>query len=496
MTVNSTGDSARRTALVYLAMLSVGIFVAWSVLLRYFFAQDDFILIAQSTFFGREAFLEHFQSIPGQFRPLTKVVYFAFAHEVFGMNATAYRVVATVLHVGNTLLVYVFLRRCRSGVHGALVGATLFGLSTGFFHVLAWISCVQQLLGNLFTLAAMIMGIDAGERRDPRRKWISLGLYLLALMSYESAAAVPVLLMLHAWLVSKRDSGNVRRMLSTTLEHWLLLGLYLGMMLIWKRIPEDGVYSYHVGTNVLRNLANYLGWSAQYQVMLPFDMNAKAPTLMIAHVFIAALTVYHLARRRWQPVTFAYAYFLATIAPALFLVKHTYYLHTYVPAVGLLLLVAPAVDDVMTAPRLKSVDAQRSVLTVFLLVMIALSYHMVRRNERAVLSGAANYRSSFVIRRAIAAENVWKTVAPLRSPGARGVMMVYGRVRDMKRAAWQNRNVIEATGKGAALRLLYGSVDLEVDFLPLEELSGRDAEGTDVFLYDDFGNCRRPPVAR
>ena len=57
-------------------------------LTKYFFLQDDFILLESAAFQPNTAFSAVFDSRPGLFRPLTKVAYFAFMYKSFGLNPT------------------------------------------------------------------------------------------------------------------------------------------------------------------------------------------------------------------------------------------------------------------------------------------------------------------------------------------------------------------------------------------------------------------------
>ena len=121
------------------------------------------------------------------------------------------------------------------------------------------------------------------------------------------------------------------------------------------------------------------------------------------------------------------------------------------------------------------------------------SGRVVRRNEHATLPQSEGYRRSFVIRRAIAAGNIWESIERGRGFGEAGdrVVMVYGRPIDLDRAGWNNQNVIDATGKGALFALLYDRPRLSVEFTLEASLPQIDAVGADVFIYDDLGNCQR-----
>jgi hypothetical protein len=146
-------------------------------------------------------------------------------------------------------------------------------------------------------------------------------------------------------------------------------------------------------------------------------------------------------------------------------------------------------DDVFHMPRLARSELRFTILGVGLIAMSTLSYHYVRANEIARLTEETKYRRSFVIRRAMAARNVWESVSRRMNRDADAVVMVYGRSSGLDLAGWNNVNVVEAIGKGALLALLYDRPAMPVHFIPESSLPTIDRSRADVFFYDDFGNC-------
>jgi len=503
---------------ITLLAIVVAVAACFWPLTRYFFAQDDFTLLHRAAFSPASAITSFFGDAPGHFRPLSKGAYFVATWRLFGLSAFPYHLVSLLLHAFNTVMVWRMFRRLKAGEAGALTGAALFGLSAGFFHVLAWIACIQQLSGMAFSLVALELGWRAIDRATagawdssvsadasgtsagaatphlpPGVSAPALGslvAWTLALGCVEQAALLPFLFPLYAWAFTPSGLSGVRKALAATAVHWVLLALFAVFILFWKGLPREGVYGFSVGSNVALNLVTYLGWSFDYWMRLPLEMNVYQLKPGWTHLLLGLLVAYHLIRHRRREVVFALGFFLVFTLPVAFLSKHQFYLHTYLPAAGTTYLVALFARDVFDIRPLRSEDARYTTLGVVLVVLVTLSWYSVRANESLLLREGARWRRSFVLRRAITAQNAWVSIRERWKRGvARQVLMVYGREGASDNARWNNLNVVESLGRGRAVELFYGEPRPEVQFLVLDELQDIELDRADLYFYDDHGNC-------
>jgi hypothetical protein len=489
-----------RTAIVYLALLSVAVVVCFFPLLTYFFAQDDFVLIHTAVRDGWRAAADFFAQTPGHFRPLTKAVYFGVMYHAFGLNPAPYHVVSIVVHLLNVFLVFLLMRRTRVSNVAALVTTTLFALSVAFFHVIAWISCIQQLIGQSFMLASLVWGLDYLRTGSARRRWVSLAAYALALCSAEQTFGVPVILLGYSILLGDRQPGRnrLRKTVSDLSTHLSLMLIYLVFIGVWKTAPREGYYVFSYGTNVLVNLATYVGWTLQFGVALPSHMATGKIVWGLSHVSLAVLVLYHLARRRWRETLFGIGFFVVTIAPTLFLVNHTFYLHTYIPVFGVLYLLALLLEDVLSIRLLRSHLVRVVLLAAVLVGVTAMTFVMVRRNEQYLFLSLSHdtawFKRSFVLRRAEIARKMYNCLVSYRplDEHVEKVYMVYGREAGRDKAKWNKDNVVAATGYGSLISLIYERPDMPVTFKILGDAILRsDGLVSDIYLFDDEGSCQR-----
>ncbi|NIM18862.1 MAG: hypothetical protein GTO42_02405 [Candidatus Latescibacteria bacterium] len=474
-----------------LVVLAVVIIICFHPLTDYFFAQDDFTLIFNSTYDSASHFLSFLDSSPGQFRPLTKSLYFTIMSNLFGLNPFPYHVVSILFHILNTLLFYKLLRRMGIASLPALTTTALFGLSVAFLNVIAWISCIQQLLGLFFMLLALLLGIEALEKRNMRSMLLSSLAYLLALMSLEQTYGVPLILILYGYSCSLTSTGinkPWRSITRTAIPHLVLLGLYMIFMLIWKHIPEGGPYEFHFGTNILANLFTYFDRVFHFSTVFPFVSSKADSGLTVFHLFIFALIIYNIARGRARQVLFALSFFLLTIFPLLFLKDHAFHNHLYVPAFGMLYLLALAIQDLTDMLSAWNQRYTGYSTAVFIILLSLMCYTIVRVNERNFVRQDFPLPQNFVFRRAIIAKNTYDDIKRKTSWHPQNgtlYMISTGNV-----TSWYGTNVISSLGKGDALKLFFNDPELDVFFLSRgDTIQHYDPTRSLALIFDDMGYC-------
>jgi hypothetical protein len=242
------------------------------------------------------------------------------------------------------------------------------------------------------------------------------------------------------------------------------------------------------------NLATYWGRILQFWAVLPTWMSSENVRWSLSHAFLVALVGYHLIRRRRGIVAFGLLYFGVALAPTLPLKNHTYYLHTYIPAPGILLLVAFAIDDVVRIPFMFSSSRRRAFLGAAFVLASLMSFAMIRENENLPSELNPEVKRSFVLRRALIAKATFESVSQYKpfDPSIERVLFVYGRPEGRDVAKWNMNNVVAAVGGGALFNLVYEKPNLEVRLqVDGDPVSSQDVENADVYYYDDAGNAKR-----
>lgn len=479
-----------------LAFLSLAVVVCFYPVTRYFFLQDDFILIANAAFERGTTITETVGAASDLFRPLTKIGYFALMHGIFGLNPLPYHLVSLALHLVNVALLFLLLRKLRLDRLSSLFVTALFALHLGFFDVLAWISCIQQLAGQAFMLGGLLLGIRAIDRRSPLFAGLGAASYGLALLSLEQTWALPLLLLFYSLTKGGEPSPGRRiaRALRETAPWLLVMAAYLAYMGAVKGVPGEGPYQFEFGTNLIANLLTYLDWAVGISALMPFVVDVSSAGVTAAHLLIAAAVLYNLAKGRTRLVGFASAYYLLTILPVLFLKNHAFHLHNYVPAVGLAVLFAPVAEDFFRVLRHWRAQAASAAAFGLMALVAVMCFTKVRANETNYLRPDLPLPRDFVLRRAIIAQNVFDDLRSKtrfdRPP--RRLILIY-----TQESGWYKENVIAALGRENGFKLFFSDPDLSVTFADRGDAPPPgDPQSARVFYFDYMGNLFSPEEMR
>ncbi|MFQ5510318.1 MAG: hypothetical protein ACE5EO_00560 [Candidatus Krumholzibacteriia bacterium] len=478
----------RGATVLALAGIALLIVVCFLPTTGYFFAQDDFGLMYAANFSMKSSMAITFGSAPGQFRPLTKYIYFRLMYPLFGLNPLPYHIVSLVLHFLNSVLIFLLLRRLRISRVPALVVTLFFALHVGFLSVIAWISCIQQLLSALLALSTLHLALRTQGRSRLFFTTASAVTYVLALAAMEQTCAIPLFLVVFFLLQDK--ARPLRERLASALRRtWPLLtamAVYLLFVFIRRGIPRSGPYEFAAGWNVLSNVLTYVDWMFDLAIEVPFAFNAYSPGITSAHFILLLVIVYNLSRGRGDTVILGVSFYLLALLPVLFLQQHKAFTHNYVPAFGMLYLVAPVVEDLYSVLRAAGPRFARLSAAAIVIMLSVISYTKVRANETSTLGSSGEMRRHVVFRRAVIARNAYddmmRNAANIYRHGR--LLMVYP-----GEMGWQGKNVMSALADGDAFRLFFSAPGLDVRFQEAKEGMPDHGAGSAVFFFDYLGHC-------
>jgi hypothetical protein len=457
-------------------------FICYWPLTRFYLAQDDFILLERADQGFREAMSPYFHLRPGQFRPVTKGLYFLLTWPVFGLNPFPYHLTSLLLHALNGILVGVVLRRLGISVLVSWLTAGVFVAHLCHLEAVAWASCVQQLIGAAFVFATLVYGLDAMAGRGQRAKLAAAIAYGLALGSYEQTLATPLVLL--AWqglqnglrAAGRAAWGPLRPML-------LLMMVYVVYAFMVRGMPDSGPYVMGIGSNVLVNLRDYNNLVFSFWHSYPAYMLSTGSTG--ANMVWIVIAVLHLVFRTHRVLVFGCVAFLALLAPVLFTRAHTHSFHLYLPEFGVCVLLASLADSLASLARERW---RRVVAAALIVVTVGVgtgSVLAVRRNTLATINADITLARVAVLRRAQLAERMCAGIRSKWRGESRRLILMYPGPAELK-ANW--RNVYDALGQGSAVRLVLRDPELDVLFVPPAELPTA-PDPAEVLVFTELGHC-------
>jgi hypothetical protein len=474
--------SAYALRLGWLPALAVVIFalVAYWPLTRYYLAQDDFTLLELGARGFHDAMAPFFNLEPGQFRPLTKGLYFVLAWPLFGLKPLAYHLISILMHALNAILVGAVLRRMRISSLVSWLGAGVFAAHLCHIEAIAWASCIQQLAGAAFLFTALVFGLDALDGRGRRAVVVATIAYAFALGSYEQTMAAPLVLLGWQWI------QNRRRDVRALVPMLALFAVYAIYTIGLRGMPATGPYVMSFGRNILDNLHDYLGLAFSVWHIYPAYMLVTG--FWYAWIPWAGIVVTHILLRSYRALAFGLLAFFLFLAPVMFTTAHTHSFHLYVPEIGIVFLLAAAAESLCRLSGKQRRRATELALTAITVVVMAGSIVAVRINVRALIAPNVPLPRIFVLRRSVLAERMCHDISRRFDSSLHRLFLVYPGPRALE-ANW--RNPKSALGNGTAVRLLEKRLDLDVIFVPPDTLPSG-VEEREVLVFTEGGFVMTP----
>jgi tetratricopeptide (TPR) repeat protein len=301
------------TLIVYLPAMNAG------------FVWDDDIYVTESPLIAAKDGLYRlwFTTQHEAYYPLSSSTLW-FEWRLWGMDARGYHVTNVVLHALNAVLIWRVLLQLK--IPGAWVAALLFAVHPVNVASVAWISERKNVLSLYFYLLSVswFLRFDAGASR--RWHFLSLGAFLLALLSKTAVVMLPLVLLGCIWW--RRGRITSKDFLRSA--PYFALALTLGLVTVWfesnrvlggKPVGEVAFWTRLAG-------AGLAPWFYLYKALLPFHLSMIYPRWAIESwgilVFLpgAALVIglaccWRFRASSGRAVLFGAGYFVVTLFPVL-----------------------------------------------------------------------------------------------------------------------------------------------------------------------------------
>jgi tetratricopeptide (TPR) repeat protein len=307
-----------------------------------------------------------FDAMPG-IRPLLKLSYTL--NWIAGPAPFGFHLVNVAVHAANAVLVYLLLGALRRRREAAdlvpFLVALLFALHPAQTEAVTYISGRSSSLMALFYLGALLAYVHAADSPSPRRlRALSLALFACALLTKETAATLPLALLL-VDAIDRRRERWVRADLAGHRGYWLLLALGLAAAVAsptYRQLLAASFSARGIADNLLSQINAV--WYLAGQLLLPWRLNVDpdlpllagwTPALCGQAAVLAALVALGFAglrRRAWTgfAVLWFFLHLLPTnsLLPRLDLVNDR---QLYLASIGAFLAAAVALQALIARAR-------------------------------------------------------------------------------------------------------------------------------------------------
>jgi hypothetical protein len=273
--------------------------------------------------------------------------------QIFGISAPGHHLTSVLLHILNTVLLFLLMDRSTGRALPSAVTAALFALHPLHVESVAWVSGRTDLVSTLFALLAMLCYVEYARRGGLGLYASSAGAFALGLMAKPSLMILPAIFLLLDYWPLKRCCGGesdpndhdviLRRIpapksfVSLTIEKvpFLLLSC-VAAALAYVSGSEAASISmpveppFHLrAANALASYVSYLQmtiWPRNLCALyphpyLPGGVPLGAPRIVAASISLLALTGCALWRRRSRFILVGWCWYVLSLLPVIGLVR-------------------------------------------------------------------------------------------------------------------------------------------------------------------------------
>jgi Flp pilus assembly protein TadD len=361
--------SPRRLKLMLSLLLIVStICVYWRTLSHDFVSFDDGVYVTQNSHvqagLAMDSIVWAFTTTDAEFwHPLTWISHMLDC-QFYGLNPSGHHFTNLLLHIVNTLLLFLVLQRMTKAIWRSAFVAALFALHPLHVESVAWVAERKDVLSTFFWMLAMGAYFRYTERRVFSRYLLVLTAFALGLMAKSMVVTLPfVLLLLDYWPLGRFETKRGSSILRLFLEKVPLLALTVLFSVITFFAQQKGGLLQSMDVlplesriaNALVSYAAYgvkMVWPCQLAVYYHQPETAAIWKVLGSAVFLVGVSLMAvLARRRHPYLLVGWFWYLGTLVPVIGLVQIATFRmadrYTYIPLIGLFMLTAWGVPKLL-----------------------------------------------------------------------------------------------------------------------------------------------------
>ncbi|MBW1817200.1 MAG: tetratricopeptide repeat protein [Deltaproteobacteria bacterium] len=343
-------------------------------------------------------------NLHGHWHPLTWLSHMTDA-QLFGLNPAGHHLTNLFLHLANTLLLFLLMRRMTGAVYRSAAVAALFALHPLHVESVVWVADRKDVLAGLFFLLTLWVYVSYIRRRTFVRYLPALACFGLALLCKSAIATLPaILLLLDYWPLARLEpptntqnqhvepggSGRVRQAL---LLLWEKSGFFIIVAIaavVTFKVMESVITGHKPlsewwAADALINYVAYMGklfWPVNMTVFYPYIMKVPLWKIWGSASILVLISILAVLWARKRPyVIVGWLWYLLTLVPVIGVIRAGPHKladrYTYLPLIGLFIIMAWGVSELLGRWRFR----RQGLAVICGLVMVAMivgSWHQAR----------------------------------------------------------------------------------------------------------------------
>ena len=307
--------------------------------------------------------------------------------QLYGLNPVGHHFSSLILHIANTILLFLALQYMTGATWRSLIVAALFALHPLNVESVVWIADRKNVLSTFFWMLTMWFYAQYARKPATRRYLLVLVSLALGLMAKPMLVTLPfVLLLLDYWPLQRFETllpeGKQTQLkqrekcisFKKASTHWLLLEKVPLVALSIISVAVSSLSSKNIGMlvstetvpiwlrvkNALVSYIIYIQkmiWPVDLAVFYPYPKHIPFWQLTVACLVLATITGAVLRTRKQGPyLSVGWLWYLGTLIPVIGLVQQGLWpaladRFSYVPLIGLFVAITWGISDLVSRLR-------------------------------------------------------------------------------------------------------------------------------------------------
>jgi tetratricopeptide (TPR) repeat protein len=320
--------------------------------------------------------------------------------QLFGLRPGAHHLTNLFFHIANSLLLFLVFKRMTESFWRSAFIAALFALHPINVDSVAWVAERKNVLSTFFWILTMLTYAYYSKQPSIFKYFLVLLTFALGLLAKPMLVTLPfVLLLLDYWPLGRLrfggPAGERSPIVSLVLEKVPLLVLALISIYLASLSLQKGEVIISTGTvpldlrmaNALVSYVRYLGkmiWPRDLAFFYPYPTSLLPLWQIIgAGLFLICISILTIRPLRSKPyLAIGWLWFMGTLVPVSGLMQGGLWpamadRWAYVPFIGLFIVIAWGVPDVLDGWRYKKMGLP-AMAAAFLLVLMATTWLQTR----------------------------------------------------------------------------------------------------------------------
>jgi len=308
----------------------------------------------------------------------------------FGAHPSGHHFVSLLLHIGASVLLFLFLNKTTQHIWTSAFAAAFFALHPLRVESVAWASERKDVLSMFFGMASLYVYAFYAKSSQKSYYYLCLTFFALSLLSKSMLVTLPfVFLLMDYWPLGRWSKNTnapnplqpVRKLLTEKIP-FLILAIIFSIITIWAQYGDD-VIRQPFTTRMANSIVAYTiylrktFWPDDLALFYFSAYTFPGWQILISGLLLTGITIVAMYSIRTKPfLLVGWFWYLGTLIPVIGWVPTSALIadhYTYLPSIGIAMMLAWGVSSMMQHEKTKQKLLCPSAVVLMIMLMILTS---------------------------------------------------------------------------------------------------------------------------